>query len=57
MRECVYWPGSSVVDRMGDKVNARRLMAQQGMPTGGQRPNPDVDSAREAAQALVFPWW
>ena len=49
-------PAPAWLDRMGDKVNARRLMAQQGMPTfAGSGLITDVDSAREAAQNIGFP--
>ena len=49
-------PAPAWLDRMGDKVNARRLMAQQGMPTfAGSDLITDVDSAREAAQRIGFP--
>ena len=49
-------PAPTWLDRMGDKVNARRLMAQQGMPTfAGSDLITDVNSAREAAQRIGFP--
>ena len=49
-------PAPAWLDRMGDKVNARRLMAQQGMPTfAGSDLITDVDSVREAAQRIGFP--
>ena len=44
------------LERMGDKVNARRLMAEQGMTTfEGSGLITDIDSAKQAAEQIGFP--
>ena len=44
------------LERMGDKVNARRLMAEQGMTTfEGSGLITDIDSAKKAAERIGFP--
>ena len=44
------------LERMGDKVNARRMMAERGMPIfAGSDFITDPASAREAAKAIGFP--
>ena len=44
------------LERMGDKVNARRLMAEQGMTTfEGSDLITDIDSAKQAAERIGFP--
>ena len=49
-------PDPSWLDRMGDKVNARRIMAEQGMPVfDGSDFITDMATAREVAQTIGFP--
>jgi acetyl-CoA carboxylase biotin carboxylase subunit len=49
-------PNPSWLDRMGDKVNARRIMAEQGMPVfDGSDFITDMATAREVAQTIGFP--
>lgn len=44
------------LERMGDKVNARRMMAERGMPIfAGSDLISDAAAAREAAKAIGFP--
>ena len=49
-------PNPSWLDRMGDKVNARRIMAEQGMPVfDGSDFITDMATARDVAQTIGFP--
>jgi acetyl-CoA carboxylase biotin carboxylase subunit len=49
-------PDPAWLERMGDKVNARRMMAERGMPIfDGSDFIADLASAREAAKTIGFP--
>ena len=49
-------PAPQWLSRMGDKVNARQMMAAQGMPTfAGSDLITDLQAAGEAAQRIGFP--
>ena len=49
-------PAPQWLSRMGDKVNARRIMAAQGMPTfAGSDLITDLQAAGQAAQRIGFP--
>jgi acetyl-CoA carboxylase biotin carboxylase subunit len=50
-------PGPEAIAAMGDKINARNLMAAAGVPVapGTQTPVTSADAALEAARAIGFP--
>jgi len=50
-------PDPAAIDRLGDKVNARNLMAAAGMPVAGgtQEPLTEADAAVAAAAELGYP--
>jgi acetyl-CoA carboxylase, biotin carboxylase subunit len=50
-------PSADAIDAMGDKIQARNLMADAGVPVapGTRRPAPDVEAALEAATAIGYP--
>ncbi|GAA2587864.1 biotin carboxylase N-terminal domain-containing protein [Dactylosporangium fulvum] len=50
-------PGADAIDAMGDKINARNLMAAAGVPVapGTTDPATTVEAAIEAAAAIGFP--
>ncbi|MGH3094861.1 MAG: acetyl-CoA carboxylase biotin carboxylase subunit [Streptosporangiales bacterium] len=50
-------PGASAIDAMGDKINARNLMADAGVPVaaGTTEPVEDADAAVRAATDIGYP--
>jgi acetyl-CoA carboxylase, biotin carboxylase subunit len=50
-------PGAEAITAMGDKINARNLMAAAGVPVAPGTPEPvaDVDAALAAAQQIGYP--
>jgi acetyl-CoA carboxylase biotin carboxylase subunit len=50
-------PPADAIERMGDKINARNLVAAAGVPVspGTESPVSDVDSALEAAREIGYP--
>ncbi|MGH3746419.1 MAG: acetyl-CoA carboxylase biotin carboxylase subunit [Micromonosporaceae bacterium] len=50
-------PPAEAISQMGDKINARNLMAQAGVPVspGTAEPVPDVDAALAAAVRIGYP--
>ena len=50
-------PPSSAIAAMGSKIESRRLMIDAGVPVvpGGRDPLPDLETAREAAEAVGYP--
>jgi len=50
-------PGADAISAMGDKINARNLMAAAGVPVapGTQDPAPSADAAAEAAAEIGYP--
>ncbi|GIE92234.1 acetyl-CoA carboxylase biotin carboxylase subunit [Actinoplanes regularis] len=50
-------PGADAITAMGDKINARNLMAAAGVPvaSGTAEPVADVDAAIEAAAGIGYP--
>jgi acetyl-CoA carboxylase biotin carboxylase subunit len=50
-------PPAEAIERMGDKINARNLMAAAGVPisAGTREPVTDVDSALGAAESVGYP--
>ncbi|GIF44383.1 acetyl-CoA carboxylase biotin carboxylase subunit [Actinoplanes xinjiangensis] len=50
-------PGADAITAMGDKINARNLMAAAGVPVAPGSPDPadSVEAARAAAEAIGFP--
>ena len=50
-------PPAEAIDQMGDKINARNLMAAAGVPVapGTQEPVADADAAVEAAEQIGYP--
>src|SRR5690349_5690838 len=50
-------PGAEAIAAMGDKIQARNLMADAGVPVapGTRDPAPDVDAALAAAEAVGYP--
>ncbi|GIG89136.1 acetyl-CoA carboxylase biotin carboxylase subunit [Plantactinospora endophytica] len=50
-------PGADAITAMGDKINARNLMAEAGVPVapGTTDPAADVDAALAAAEEIGFP--
>ncbi|HEV7823913.1 MAG TPA: biotin carboxylase N-terminal domain-containing protein [Mycobacteriales bacterium] len=50
-------PPADAIERMGDKINARNLVAAAGVPVspGTASPVSDVDSALEAAREIGYP--
>jgi acetyl-CoA carboxylase biotin carboxylase subunit len=50
-------PGPDAIDAMGDKINARNLMAAAGVPVapGTEDPAATVDAALDAAAAIGYP--
>jgi acetyl-CoA carboxylase biotin carboxylase subunit len=50
-------PPAEAIERMGDKINARNLVAAAGVPVspGTEHPMSDVDSALAAAEAIGYP--
>jgi acetyl-CoA carboxylase biotin carboxylase subunit len=55
----IVWvgPPADAIDRMGDKINARNLMADAGVPvsSGTREPVGDIDSALAAAEQIGYP--
>jgi acetyl-CoA carboxylase biotin carboxylase subunit len=50
-------PPADAIERMGDKINARNLVAAAGVPVspGTESPVSDVDSALAAAESIGYP--
>jgi acetyl-CoA carboxylase biotin carboxylase subunit len=50
-------PPADAIERMGDKINARNLMADAGVPvsSGTREPVADVDAALAAAESVGYP--
>jgi acetyl-CoA carboxylase, biotin carboxylase subunit len=50
-------PGADAISAMGDKINARNMMAAAGVPVapGTADPAPDVDAAAAAAARIGYP--
>ncbi len=50
-------PPPAAIERMGDKINARNLMADAGVPvsSGTREPVADIDSALAAAETIGYP--
>ncbi|WP_113703847.1 acetyl-CoA carboxylase biotin carboxylase subunit [Nonomuraea lactucae] len=50
-------PAPDAIDRMGDKINARNLMEQAGVPVaaGTREPVTDLDLALKAAEEIGYP--
>jgi acetyl-CoA carboxylase biotin carboxylase subunit len=50
-------PPAEAIEAMGDKINARNLMADAGVPvsSGTREPVADVDAALAAAEAIGYP--
>ncbi|MQA25114.1 MAG: biotin carboxylase [Micromonosporaceae bacterium] len=50
-------PPAEAIEQMGDKINARNLMAAAGVPVapGTAEPVPDVDAAVAAAEQIGYP--
>ena len=50
-------PAAEAIERMGDKINARNLMADAGVPVaaGTRDPVTDVDAAVDAARRIGYP--
>src|ERR1039457_191799 len=44
-------PAPSAIEQMGDKINARNLMEQAGVPVAAGSPDPVIDAAATAAAA------
>ncbi len=57
--EGLIWvgPAPSAIEQMGDKINARNLMAQAGVPVAAGTPEPvtDADDAVAAARRIGYP--
>ena len=55
----IVWvgPPPEAIERMGDKINARNLMADAGVPVarGTREPVADLDGALAAAEAIGYP--
>lgn len=50
-------PSADVIEQMGDKINARNLLQDAGVPVaaGTREPVTDADAAQKAADAIGFP--